>query len=565
VDNISGYSKLASGAAVPVGSGYPWNSNSDSTGNMKYSTVSGEQRGVSTALYKATSTYKGHLGGLATGDTSQGQLYISWWWKSDTLLTGGDHSSKFLRLSTSTYPEDAGRQTFSWTQIDGYVYDNGKYGPASGFWTDYYLTTNQWNFMEAWIDNANKTFALYQNAKLSKSASWSNAGSFNFNRIWKVGFDGGGNAPPDITQWMDDIYVDNSFARVMICSGSTWSSRSHCEMQIPTSWSSSSITVKINRGSFGATDTAYLYVIDSGNANSDGYKMAFSGGGGSSDYSPTVAVSSPTTTGVYTTSANSLTIAGTASDDKGVSSVMWANSVGGSGTATDTSGSGSWSSWSVSSIPLQSGTNIITVTATDTAGQATSTVLTVTSSTSAISWAATSQTGDASWKDSSVTRCVRLLVQGASVTQPASKVRLGFQGRTSGSYTISKVSVAQRDANAAVGNVVASTWTKVTFDGHDSSIWGTDVITVPSGTEKISDVIPLTFLQGQDYYVTFNITSPSVYLNPPSGYVELYFDSADNTQTVQWAGTGYLTTQDYHGLATIHYAAPPAPTLRIGN
>jgi hypothetical protein len=164
-----------------------------------------------------------------------------------------------------------------------------------------------------------------------------------------------------------------------------------------------------------------------------------------------------------------------------------------------------------------------------------------------------------------VTRCVRLLVQGASVTQPASKVRLGFQGRTSGSYTISKVSVAQRDANAAVGNVVASTWTKVTFDGHDSSIWGTDVITVPSGTEKISDVIPLTFLQGQDYYVTFNITSPSVYLNPPSGYVELYFDSADNTQTVQWAGTGYLTTQDYHGLATIHYAAPPAPTLRIGN
>jgi hypothetical protein len=142
-------------------------------------------------------------------------------------------------------------------------------------------------------------------------------------------------------------------------------------------------------------------------------------------------------------------------------------------------------------------------------------------------------------------------------------VKLGFQGRTSGSYTISKVSIARRDSSSSVGNVVSGTWTKVMFDGHDPSLWATDVITVPAGTEKLSDTLPISFAAGNDYYVTFNITSPSVYLNPPSGYTELYFDTADHTEDVQWSSIGYWTTQDYHALASIHAVAPPAPTLRI--
>ena len=72
------------------------------------------------------------------------------------------------------------------------------------------------------------------------------------------------------------------------------------------------------------------------------------------------------------------------------------------------------------------------------------------------------------------------------------------------------------------------------------------------GEEKLSDPIPFSIQAGKDYYVTFNIESPSVYLDPPSGYQELYFSTADHTDDIDWSGTGYSTTQDYHALSSIY-------------
>src|SRR5207237_1325757 len=64
----------------------------------------------------------------------------------------------------------------------------------------------------------------------------------------------------------------------------------------------------------------------------------------------------------YTASSSALTLGGTAADAVGVTQVAWANSRGGSGTATGTT------SWSASGIVLQAGTNVLTVTARDAAG-----------------------------------------------------------------------------------------------------------------------------------------------------------------------------------------------------
>jgi len=87
---------------------------------------------------------------------------------------------------------------------------------------------------------------------------------------------------------------------------------------------------------------------------------------------PTVAITSPTTAGTYETADALITISGNASDDVGVSRVTWANSAGGSGTAIGTA------TWSISGISLIEGKNIVTVTATDTAGNQNSTSLSVT-------------------------------------------------------------------------------------------------------------------------------------------------------------------------------------------
>jgi hypothetical protein len=74
---------------------------------------------------------------------------------------------------------------------------------------------------------------------------------------------------------------------------------------------------------------------------------------------PTVAITTPTSTGALTTSKNSLSLGGTAADNIQVTQVSWTNSLGGNGTATGTT------KWSVGSIALKNGTNVITVTARD--------------------------------------------------------------------------------------------------------------------------------------------------------------------------------------------------------
>lgn len=98
--------------------------------------------------------------------------------------------------------------------------------------------------------------------------------------------------------------------------------------------------------------------------------QAASGGGDTT--APTITITSPTSSSTYTTSSSSLTIGGTASDNVGVTQVTWSNSSGGSGTANGTT------SWSRSGISLTRGTNVITVTARDAAGNTRTDTLTVT-------------------------------------------------------------------------------------------------------------------------------------------------------------------------------------------
>ncbi len=100
--------------------------------------------------------------------------------------------------------------------------------------------------------------------------------------------------------------------------------------------------------------------------------LTFVTAAGSDGVAPTVNISVPTSSAAYSTSAAVIDIGGSASDNAGVTLVTWSSSRGGSGTASGTS------SWSVGGIPLQSGTNIITVTARDAAGNAGSATLTVT-------------------------------------------------------------------------------------------------------------------------------------------------------------------------------------------
>ncbi len=85
---------------------------------------------------------------------------------------------------------------------------------------------------------------------------------------------------------------------------------------------------------------------------------------------PTVTITTPTSNPTFAATATPLAIGGTASDNVGVTQVTWANSRGGSGTA---SGTTNWTA----SVPLQTGSNVITVTARDAVGNMGTDVITV--------------------------------------------------------------------------------------------------------------------------------------------------------------------------------------------
>ncbi len=289
VDNIPSYSGLSDGNSIPVGGSNPWPSpygNSSGKNYVKYNTNDG-QRGVSSAQYKATNQTTAYLDGLTWPAT--GYTYVSWWWKTDTNVGGGDHSSKFLRMSDAS---DEVNRTFSWTQRQDYVYDTSsscdfvnQYGVdfqnyCSDFSYTYSQPVNTWVFFEAWFNSKNQTYTLRMNGSKIRTTSYS-PGTTSFNELWKIGFDGGGNSPPSITWWMDDIYVDNSFSRVMLGNAPTYDSSTHFEMQPLSSWSEGSITAKFNQGSFANGATAYIYIIDaSGAVNSNGYPITIGGGSG---------------------------------------------------------------------------------------------------------------------------------------------------------------------------------------------------------------------------------------------------------------------------------------------
>jgi alpha-galactosidase len=88
--------------------------------------------------------------------------------------------------------------------------------------------------------------------------------------------------------------------------------------------------------------------------------------------SPSITITSPTSLTTYSTGSSSVNLAGSASDNVAVTQVSWTNNRGGSGTATGTG------SWSATGITLQSGSNVITVTARDAAGNTGTDTLTVT-------------------------------------------------------------------------------------------------------------------------------------------------------------------------------------------
>lgn len=100
------------------------------------------------------------------------------------------------------------------------------------------------------------------------------------------------------------------------------------------------------------------------------------GSSGADTVAPLVTIATPTTQSNYTATGATVTLTGNATDAVGVTQVSWSNSRGGAGSAT-VGGTATGATWSTGAVALQSGTNVISITARDAAGNAGSDTLIV--------------------------------------------------------------------------------------------------------------------------------------------------------------------------------------------
>jgi len=72
---------------------------------------------------------------------------------------------------------------------------------------------------------------------------------------------------------IDELYIDSVPARVEVCNAPTYSASTHCELQIASAWSDTSITIGFNQG-YLAGGLAYVYVFNAGGGvNMSGYAI----------------------------------------------------------------------------------------------------------------------------------------------------------------------------------------------------------------------------------------------------------------------------------------------------
>lgn len=86
----------------------------------------------------------------------------------------------------------------------------------------------------------------------------------------------------DGEMYIDDFFIENTYAHVEIGDAPTYAASRHREVQIPVSWSNNAVSVTLNRGSFPSFSGLYLYVFNAQGVPSPGYSL-----GGTQQATPT--------------------------------------------------------------------------------------------------------------------------------------------------------------------------------------------------------------------------------------------------------------------------------------
>jgi hypothetical protein len=275
------YTGLTNGQTIPTGGSYPWGFNNGDT--VKYSNTNLRHSNLSAQYYSAPTDVTNNRfmgGGPAYGGNTT--TYVSWWSQSN-VPWADEQSTKCIRLSN--LQNEFGDYQLSWTQHLILIWSTALNDDIAVQWAGWNGSANSnWHRTELVVNGTSLTGTVDGVSVVSTTISPSLSSPLKY--IYAIGYDPNTSSGGLAQVRFGEVYADSTLSRVEICSGSTWSNRGHCEVQIPSSWSDSSITVNVNRGTFGATAPAYLYVVDS--AGATGVKSISFGDTTSDNTKPTI-------------------------------------------------------------------------------------------------------------------------------------------------------------------------------------------------------------------------------------------------------------------------------------
>lgn len=122
----------------------------------------------------------------------------------------------------------------------------------------------------------------YRDGKLDLSSSNSSPPAVSQIRVghyWGLDAAEGCGSNPGANVYTDNVYVDNSLARVVIGNAPTFEGSSKRAIQQPTAWSTSEVSIRFQPTQFTEGEKAYLFVVDANNAASPGYPITIGKGG----------------------------------------------------------------------------------------------------------------------------------------------------------------------------------------------------------------------------------------------------------------------------------------------
>jgi hypothetical protein len=242
--------------------------------------------------------------------------YLSWYQRADDAwVFGDDNNFKTFAFSVGTTPYEMPNNWYlayntplpnSRTSGASYIFGDdsngialhfpdanghnqwwdGAVNPMSGVWTKIEMEVKYTNQNDGYVK-------LWENGAIRVNYVGHTDGLQGNTRTEGIGGYGRMYNQPNNWRYFADAYLDYSRARVILGNASTLANSTIREVQIPTSWSSSSVSVSANLGKFSNGQTVYLYVVDpNGTVNPQGYPVSL--GTTTPDTTPpTVAVSAP--------------------------------------------------------------------------------------------------------------------------------------------------------------------------------------------------------------------------------------------------------------------------------